>query len=90
VENIPKVKMCNSCFELKKIENFHKHIASPDKHRSYCRACATLKMRNYRKTGKTYTNEFEHKDIKELESILANLTLAFNNHGYTIYRRKFK
>ncbi len=44
-------KKCSSCREHKDIESFHRHAGSVDGHQGVCKACGTMRMREYRKAN---------------------------------------
>lgn len=83
-------KICKFCKHEKPLYDYAKHKTSKDGLRYYCRACATIFMRNYRKTGTTIENEFSAKSLEHLESIFVNLKDAFISYGYTITKREIK
>jgi hypothetical protein len=79
-----KKKTCRVCKEIKLLRHFNVHQAAKDGRRTYCKPCATILMRNYRKVGKTTMNEFSHKSLSRLNSIFNNLKEAFSEHGITL------
>ncbi len=82
-----KSKVCNTCGKRKSLSNYNVNTCAIDGLRTYCRTCATLKMRNYRKTGNTTNNEFKSKGKKGLDTVFAQLKDAYKKYGYDLSKR---
>ncbi len=79
-----KTKVCNTCLKRKSVEKFHKQKGTKDGLRHYCGRCNAIKIRNYRKTGKTSLGEFENLSMRRLDSIRSQLETAYKKHGYKL------
>jgi hypothetical protein len=85
-----KSKVCSQCNKRYSVDMFSRHKSTKDGLRSKCKHCRTLEVRNWRKTGKTFVNEFDGKSIDSLSLIFSNLKEAYLNKGYDLTLTKLK
>lgn len=79
-----KTKVCNTCGKRKPLDQFSVNNSTPDGKRHYCKPCATIKIRNYRATGKTTEGALDGKSMRVLDISLKELDASYKKYGFKL------
>ena len=65
-----KTKECTRCLKRKTAAHFSKNSGGKEGLRSRCRACCTMEMANWRKTGKINVTGLKGRSLAQLKFVI--------------------
>jgi superfamily II helicase len=83
-----KLKTCSACGLEQDLNNFHKNKSCKGGHRTHCRQCVAISVKNWRATGSTVVSSDSGKSFKALSNKVSEINKLLVKFNYTVKMEK--